>query len=87
VRHSQDSWGGKFYLKCPTLGKDNLKSPPPVDKKGFKCKDRVAYPQSKFLNQSCSILKELQGQKWRRDQKKDGPMTSIYLSGERVTKA
>ena len=36
---------------------------PPVDRQGLKQRDRVTNPQSKFLTQNCSCLKELQGQK------------------------
>ena len=47
-----------------------------VDKQGPKWRDGVTNPQSKFLTQNCSSLKELQGQKWRRDWRKSSPMTS-----------
>jgi hypothetical protein len=51
--------------KCPTVGRGNLQSPPPVERQGIKWRDGVAIPQSKILTQNCSCLKELQGWKWR----------------------
>jgi hypothetical protein len=47
------------------MGRGNLKSPPSVDRQGLKWRDRVTNSHSKFLIYFC--LKELQGQKWRRD--------------------
>jgi hypothetical protein len=38
-----------------------------VENQGIKWRDEVAIPQSKTLTQDCPCLKELQGQKWRRD--------------------
>jgi hypothetical protein len=37
--------------------------------------DGVVIIQSKNLTQNCSILKELQGQKWREESGKEGPVT------------
>ena len=36
-------------MKCPTVGRGNLKSPSPVDRQGLKWKDGATNPQSKFL--------------------------------------
>jgi hypothetical protein len=63
-------------MKCPTEGRGNLESLPPVERQGIKLRDGVAIPQSKTLTQNCSCIKELQGQKWRRDWEKGGPVTS-----------
>jgi hypothetical protein len=46
-------------MKCPTVRRGNLKSPPPVNKQGLKRRDDVTNSQSKFLTQKCSCLKEL----------------------------
>jgi hypothetical protein len=34
-------------------------------KTGHQVRDGVAIPQSKYLTQNCSYLKEMQGWKWR----------------------
>jgi hypothetical protein len=65
VRDSQDTLGCP-KPKCPAIRRGNS-SPPPVDRQGFKWRDGVNNPQTKFLTQNCSCLKEPQGQKWRRD--------------------
>jgi hypothetical protein len=54
-------------MKYQTVRRGNSKSLPPVDRQGLKRRDGVTNPLSKFLTQNCSRLKELQGQKWRRD--------------------
>jgi hypothetical protein len=50
-----------------------------VERQGIKWRDGVAIPQSKTLTHNCSCLKELQGQKWRRDWGKGGPVTGPSL--------
>ena len=44
VRNSQDSLE-MTSVKCPPSGKGNLKSSPPVDNQGLKCRDRVIHNQ------------------------------------------
>jgi hypothetical protein len=61
-------WGWP-QLKHPILGRGNSKSPPPVARQGLKGRDWVTNPQSKFLTQNWSCLKEQQGQKWRTEGK------------------
>ena len=63
-------------MKYSTMVRGNLQSPPPLEKQGIKWKGGVVIPQSKTLTQNCSCIKELQGQKWRRDWEKGGPVTS-----------
>jgi hypothetical protein len=65
MRDSQYSLGITL-VKMPNNGEREL-SLPPADRQGLKWRGRVTNPQSKFLTQNCSCLKELQGQKWRRD--------------------
>lgn len=62
-------------MECPTLERENLRNLPPVQRQGTKWRDGVAILQSKPLTQICSCLKELQGQKQRRDWRKGGPVT------------
>jgi hypothetical protein len=38
----------------------------PYIRQGLKWRDRVTNPQSKFLTQNHSFLKELKGEKWRK---------------------
>jgi hypothetical protein len=66
---------GMTLAKMPNSGERVLKSLPPGDRGYLKPRDRVMNPQSKLLTQNCSCLKKLQGQKWKRDWRKDGPMT------------
>ena len=88
VRDSQDTLGVTL-AQMPKIGRRNLKSLPPVDRQGLKWRDRVTNLQSKILTQNCSCLKELQGQKWRRDSRKGGPMIVPNLGSNswRGTKA
>jgi hypothetical protein len=65
-RDSKESMG-MTLVKIPNNGERELKSPPPVDRQGLKKRDSVTNPQSKYLTLNCFCLKELQGQKWRRD--------------------
>jgi hypothetical protein len=69
---------GVTVAKIPNIDEREIKSksPPPVDIQGLKERYRVTNSQSKFLTQNCSCLKELQGQQWRRDLRKGGPMTT-----------
>ena len=53
--------------RCPTIGKGDLRRESPVNRQGLKRRDRVTKPESKILIQNCSCIKEMQGQKWRRD--------------------
>jgi hypothetical protein len=48
-------------MKCTTLGRGNLYSPPSVERQDIKLRDGLAIPQSITLIQNCSFLKELQG--------------------------
>jgi hypothetical protein len=65
VRDSQDS-KGRTLDEMPNSGERELiKST--SSRKDIKWRDEVAIPHSKTLTQNCSCLKELQGQKQRRD--------------------
>ena len=60
-------------MKCSTVWKGNSKSPPTIEipqVDGWDC-----HPTVKNSDSELFCLKELQGQKWRRDQGKDGPVT------------
>ena len=50
-RDSQDSVG-MTLAKCPIIGKENLKSPPPIDRKYLKWRDRITNPWPKFVTQN-----------------------------------
>jgi len=62
-------------MKCPTVRRGNLESLPPVERQGIKWRDGVNIPQPETLTRNCFCLKTLQGQKWRRDWAKGGPVT------------
>ena len=62
-------------MKCPTVQGGNSQSPPPEERQGIKWRDGFTIPLSKIMNQNCSWLKELRGQKWRRDCGKGSPVT------------
>jgi hypothetical protein len=64
-------------MKCPTVGRQNLKRPPPVERHGLQLKDGVTHPSQKFLTQIVTCLKEMQGQKWNRDRRKGHPETGL----------
>lgn len=71
VRGSQDSMQ-VVLAKMPNSAVDwwNLKRPPPVDRQALKQRDRVTNPQSKFMTQKYSYLKELQEQKGEETKRK-----------------
>ena len=71
MRDSQDSMEVTLDT-MPNSRERELK----VVRQGIKRKDGGANQQSKSLTQKCSCLKELQGQKWRRDFGKGGPVVS-----------
>jgi hypothetical protein len=56
---------GVTLAKMPNIREKELEES--TSRLFLKWRDRVTKPQSKFLTQNCSCLKELQGQKWRRD--------------------
>ena len=43
----------------------------------YQVREGVAIPQSKPLIQNCFCLKEMQGQKWRRVQRKECPVAGL----------
>jgi hypothetical protein len=66
VRCSQNSKGGALY-EMLNSGEQKLVESISSRKTRHQVRDGVAIPQSKTLTQNCSCLKELQGQKWRKD--------------------
>jgi hypothetical protein len=66
VRDVQDSKGGTLD-EIPYNGERKPSESTSIERQGIRWKDEVAIPQLKILTQNCSCLKELQGQKWRRD--------------------
>lgn len=63
--------GGGDLSQFPTLGKQNSKGSPPVEREGLKWRDRITNPQEKFLTQNCSSLKELQVHKMEENEGKE----------------
>lgn len=59
-------------------GERELVQPTSSRKTGIKWTNGVAIPQSKTLTQNFTCLKEQQGQTWRRDWGKGGPVTSNF---------
>ena len=68
-------WGWP-YLKCPTMGRWNLRKQLPVDRYAHNHESWGHPSIFKFLNQNCFYLKEMLGQKWSRDWSKVCPVTS-----------
>ena len=66
--------GGDLGQSAQQWGK-GTHSPTLVNRQGPMWRNRVTNPQSKFLFQNCSCLKEQQGQKWRRNCRKGCPVT------------
>jgi hypothetical protein len=66
VRDSQDSKRGTLD-EIPNSGEREIVKPTSSRKTGHQAEGWVAIPQSNTLTQNFSCLKELQGQKWRRD--------------------
>jgi hypothetical protein len=56
------------------VGTWNLKRLPPVVRQGPSGRVGDTNPSSEYLTQNCS-LKEMQGQKWSRDEEKGQPVT------------
>jgi hypothetical protein len=54
---------GMALVECSTVGRRNLKIPPPLDRHGFQLRDGATHPPSQNLIQNCSCLKEIQEQK------------------------
>ena len=50
------------WVKCPMLGRWNLRTLPPVDRQGPQWSDKVSNTPSKYFSQSYFCLKEMQGQ-------------------------
>jgi hypothetical protein len=63
-------------MKCPTVGREKLWSPPPPEIQGIKW--GMVTLSEKTLTQNCSCLEELQGQKWRSDWGKGGQVTGRH---------
>jgi hypothetical protein len=59
-------------MKCPTLGEGTCRAHLQQKDRASR-RDEVAIPQ--LLTHNCSCLKELQGWKWTRDWRKEGPVT------------
>jgi hypothetical protein len=74
VRDSQDSKGGTLD-EMPDSGERELIEPTSSRKTGHQVRDGVAILQSKSQTQNYSCIKDLQGQKWKRDQGKGVPVT------------
>jgi hypothetical protein len=66
MRDSKDSKGG-ILDEMPDSRKKEIIEPTSSRKTGHQAEGWVAIPQSNTLTQNFSCLKELQGQKWRRD--------------------
>jgi hypothetical protein len=54
--------GMQDWVKCPMLGRWNLRTLPPVDRQGPQWSDKVSNTPSKYFSQSYFCLKEMQGQ-------------------------